>query len=776
MGDSLGTALSIENGDKKSVTTKAATAATSSTPSQATITSDTDTAAAQVIQDLNTNNFAGAWQTALSTSPLYGTNYNTQTTDPLLSALESSSGLQELDPTKQWTASETDAYYAALQENPVFHGQTVKGEGGGTESLGQDPYGLWGSASGITSGSDAAANLSQEGVTPDVGRFAGAKPSTSFLDKYGADIVMLAAAVAAPEAIPAIEGVIGAEGVAGAVEAGAIYGGAVGATKGAITGGNIGEDALIGAAVGGVGSGVSSELSSLGTPSGVSNLAGGVAKAETGALVSGALTSPSGQGTSGAGGTTTALSPGVAPAAGATAGATAVSTPNPISTIDPVTGLQETTPAPSDSTSTSTSTTPGFISGLESGLGSSLGSTGGNLLNTLGQDIGGMAPYLAVAGVGIEQANTGEAQAATYSQEQQNLAQPAITQSNTLLNQYNAGTIDPLSQAQSTSEIAQGNAILNNPQMSQLSTIAQTAFADYASGNLKPADQTQLDQNTAAAKQQVASQLAAAGITDSSVLAGQYQQIDNNAQIQKQTILNSYFATGTSAYDTWLQTTTEGQQTIQQGMAVASNALQTELANSMAEANIGIGEMNTAITTQMQTDAEYANQVSTLLGTLATAYAKSVAGTATSGGGTSAPGGGTTIVNPGGSVPLSSTGPLTGVGATNAAGTALANTPSISDPSLAGDISAQTIPATSTNAMDIQQAGNDILSSTPNPAGTADVTGSGSVPYIMNADGTMTDPVTGAVIGGSTADTTASAITGSSSSWLSDLGGGSYYG
>ncbi len=743
---------------------------------QPSITSQLDTAAGQVIQDLNTNNFAGAWQTALATSPLYGTNYGAQTSDPLLSALESSKGLQELDPTKAWTPAETDAYYAALNANPVFHGQTVTGAGGGKESLGQDPYGLWGSAAGISSGGDASANISQEGVTPDVGRFAGARPSSTFLDKYGGDIAALALAVAAPEAIGAIGGLLdtgltsgvgaalgggsilgsAAGGIATDALAGGLYGAGAGAVKGAISGGNIGKDALVGAAVGGVGAGVGSELSSIGTPQPITNIATGLGKAEVGGLVSGALTSPSGQGTGGAGGTT--LSPGVAPAVGAAVSAT----------IDPNTGLP--------TTGSGSSSSPGFISGLESGLQSSLGGVGTGLAG-LGSTIGSMAPYLAVGGIGIAQADAGKAADAKYANQLSTLAQPSLTQSNTLLGDYNAGKINPVDQAASTTEINQGKAILANPQLSQLSQIAQTAFADYNSGNLKPADQLQLDQSTQAAKQGVASQLAAAGITDSSVLSGQYQQIDNNAQIQKQTILNSYFATGNTAYDTWLTTTQAGNQAIVAGQAIASSSLQTELANSMAEANIGIGEMNTAITTQMQTDAAYSAQVSQLLGTLATAYAKQVAqGNTTNVNTGGAPGGGgNTTINPGGgSVPLSSTGPLTGAGAAGAAGDALANTPSISDPTLAGDISAQTIPATSQAGLNINQAGNDILSGLPNPAGSAQTTGSGSVPYITQADGTMTDPLTGEVIsGGSPVN---DVIAGNTSSWLSNLGGGSYYG
>ncbi len=648
----------------------------------------------QVIADLNANQFGAAWNTALSTSAEYGTNYGATTKDPLLAALESSSGLEQLDPTKQWTAQETSQFYGAFEANPVYRGQAPSITAGGTESLGKNPYGTWGSASGIPG--DIQANLSQEGTTPDVQRFVGARPSASFLSKYGGDIAALALAVAAPEAIPAIEGAIGATGVAGAVEAGALYGAGAGAVKGAVSGGNIGKDIAIGAVGGGVVGGVGAEVSSLGANSVETGLATSATKIGLTELAGSTLTSSSGKGTA-------ALSPGVMPA-----GATVAASPQAMSTIDPVN-------APTT-----------FTGGLEAGLGASLGSVGGNLAGTLGSTLGSIAPYAAIGAIGEAQASTGEAQAQKYSQEQQNLAQPAIAQSNTLLGKYNTGTIDPLSQRLSNTEIAQGSSLLNAPTTTGLSAIANQAFSGYLTGKLQPAQQTQLDQTTAAQKQAVAAQLSAAGITDSSVLQAQYQQIDDQALITKQNMINSNFATGVTAYDQWLQTTTEGQQTIQAGMTVASNALQTELQNSMQEAGIGIGEMNTAISTQMQTDAEYAGQVSSLLGTLATAYARQAAGNAT------------------GSKTGSSVTGIPGVGqAVGAASSAL------NSPVTGSTISGLTSGATSGNAADIAAAGNAELANTPMPNLSLPSTDLGAL--------------------GNT-------ISGDTSSWVSDLGGGSYYG
>jgi hypothetical protein len=217
-------------------------------------------AAQTTISDLNSNNFAGAWSSALSTSGLFGTNYNSQTTDPLLQAMESSNGLQALDPTKQWTSAEDTSFYNALGSNPVYNGKTTTGLNGTTESLGQNPYSLWGSGADLTNGTDAKANNASGSDTPNVDQYAGARPTKSFLSKYGADIGALAAtALSFGVAAPALAGALAADGIASGLAAGAIAGGVMGAVNtiavDAITGAPITAGGVLGGALGGAAGG-----------------------------------------------------------------------------------------------------------------------------------------------------------------------------------------------------------------------------------------------------------------------------------------------------------------------------------------------------------------------------------------------------------------------------------------------------------------------------------------------------------------------------------------
>src|SRR5271166_2280663 len=243
-------------------------------------------AAKTTYNDLNSGNYTGAWDTALGTSSMFGTGMGSTTTDPLLQALETSQGLSAFDPSKQWNQSSLDAYYSAFNSTGAYHGNNA-----GNQFLGKNPYGNWGASSAITSGKDQAANIAQEGMTPDVARFAGARPTKSFLGKYGVDIAALALAVAAPYAIGALApevsaaaaiGTSGATGSAtgmiGSIGAGALYGAGSGAALGALSGGNVGKDALLGAVGGGIGAGASTIGSYYGVPGAASNLIGGEAK------------------------------------------------------------------------------------------------------------------------------------------------------------------------------------------------------------------------------------------------------------------------------------------------------------------------------------------------------------------------------------------------------------------------------------------------------------------------------------------------------------------
>ena len=212
------------------------------------------------IGDLNSGNYAGALQEGLDSEGT-GTNYSSPTTDPLLQALESSQGLEELDPSKQWNAQSIQQYYAAFGANPVTTG-TQAGTADAGESWGQNPYGLWGDPSKLAS--DATTNINTQGdnSAPDLDRFAGQTPTTSFLGKYGTDIAALAAtALSFGVAAPALAGALAADGIATGLAAGAIAGGVVGAGNAlaidAITGkpitlGSVAGGALSGAAGGGL--------------------------------------------------------------------------------------------------------------------------------------------------------------------------------------------------------------------------------------------------------------------------------------------------------------------------------------------------------------------------------------------------------------------------------------------------------------------------------------------------------------------------------------------
>ena len=287
--------------------------------------------AQQVVSDLNSNNFAGAWQTAENTAAAYGTTSTAATEDPLLQAMESSQGLEALDPSKKWTSAEDTSFYDAL-------GTSAGAKNGNL--LGANPYGQWGNIGAMTGGTDAKNNVAQDpNSAPNAMQFAGAKPTTSFMSKYGAPIIgalgtvvgsiagdptlgatlgaaasdtanvvaghgdQIGAGGLGAAALQAVLGSVpGAQGsLANAIDGGAAAGsvgadlgnagaGAVlGAAKGAVSGGGTG--ALIGAVGGGVAGGVGSALGTggAGLSSGIAKGVGSVAGGLTSSAVGGAL-------------------------------------------------------------------------------------------------------------------------------------------------------------------------------------------------------------------------------------------------------------------------------------------------------------------------------------------------------------------------------------------------------------------------------------------------------------------------------------------------------
>jgi hypothetical protein len=220
-----------------------------------------------IATDIANNNFSDAWQFATShgdpnagqgAGGVYAAQY-----DPLTALLETGSGVKELDPTKQWTQEEEQQFYTAAGS-----------AWGGLSKLGQNPESaLWGAGDQNHLTGDANTDFqTNQGAAPDLARFAGTKQTSSFLDKYGADIATLALAFVAPEAIGSLEpfmasgtaSVLGAAGVSSDVAdvaaglaapglAGAAYGAGSGALIAGMTGQNIGQGALKGGLSGGLG-------------------------------------------------------------------------------------------------------------------------------------------------------------------------------------------------------------------------------------------------------------------------------------------------------------------------------------------------------------------------------------------------------------------------------------------------------------------------------------------------------------------------------------------
>lgn len=252
-----------------------------------------------------------------------------------------------------------------------------------------------------------------------------------------------------------------------------------------------------------------------------------------------------------------------------------------------------------------------------------------------GSNLLGDAALMGLGYYGISQAKQAQAQTNQEVQPLFNESQTMLGESKSLLDQYNSGTLPSWAQSQFNELNNQGQNLVNNynqgklpgpeqkqadtlnnmagtlynnyknnvlPQYAQtyvdwtsqeasnlinasptqaLTQIATQNFTDYSSGQLKPADEIQLDQQTKAQKQAVASMMAASGNVDSSVLQAQYQQIDSQAQVQRQQILNGYFQTGDKAYNDWVATNMDAAQVKAAGANFANNVFSTMLQDAL---------------------------------------------------------------------------------------------------------------------------------------------------------------------------------------------------
>jgi hypothetical protein len=306
----------------------------------------------------------------------------------------------------------------------------------------------------------------------------------------------------------------------------------------------------------------------------------------------------------------------------------ALNNPVDVGTLDPGTPNAN---LPSDtSTGLPTGTPPETATGNQ-GLLSSLGS-----LIPSASTLAGLAPTAAVGAIGLSQAKSAQQQNQALAAKLAALGGPYTAAGQQLLAQWQSGQITPAQQNVVGTLNKQGQTLMDSA--APLSAIAQTAYQNYQSGTLPPADEQRLNDQVAAQKQQVAQQLASAGITDSTILAGQNAQIDNQAKITRQQLLDARFATGNVAYDQWLSATTQGQALQAEASKFAASSLDNMLTQSLNLSAEGMQPIEQSIQLEIQSNATLSAQVNQLMGNLAAAYAYQVTGGQPPGG--SAAGGG----------------------------------------------------------------------------------------------------------------------------------------
>jgi hypothetical protein len=260
------------------------------------------------------------------------------------------------------------------------------------------------------------------------------------------------------------------------------------------------------------------------------------------------------------------------------------------------------------------------------------GATPGINWGSLGQTALGLAPSLIAGGIGLTQAKSAQSQNDAFANQLQALGGPYTAAGQQLLKQFQSGNIRPDQQKVANLATTQGQSLIDSG--SQLSSIAQSAYQNYQAGKLPPADEQRLADQTAAQKQEMRQRLAGQGITDSSILAGYDQQIENQANINRQDLLDKRFATGNTAYDEWLKSTSEGQQLKLEGAKFAATSLDNMLQQSLSLGAEGMAPITQAIELKMQSDAALSAQVQQLMGNLAGAYAYGKTGGQVPGGGT----------------------------------------------------------------------------------------------------------------------------------------------
>lgn len=259
------------------------------------------------------------------------------------------------------------------------------------------------------------------------------------------------------------------------------------------------------------------------------------------------------------------------------------------------------------------------------GAGSASGGSALSSLASLFSGSGGLSglsgalPYLGAGAAGLYQAGQANQQNIAATNQLSGLGAPYTQAGQTQLGNFQSGTLTPQESNVVNTLNTQGQQLIDSA--APLAGIANTAFQNYAAGQLNPSQQAQIDAWTATAKQTLRQNLASSGITDSSVLATQDAAIDSQATQLKDNLMTSNLQLGDQQYSQWLTGTQAGQQLQAQGAQYAVTSINTMLSQALQLGGLGTGIQADAIKLALQNDQQLSANTQNLFKSLASAYA-----------------------------------------------------------------------------------------------------------------------------------------------------------
>jgi hypothetical protein len=264
---------------------------------------------------------------------------------------------------------------------------------------------------------------------------------------------------------------------------------------------------------------------------------------------------------------------------------------------------------PSYSTNTQSTTPGGAGVGAAAGTAVGAAATGAGLSPDIGTLLG--------AGLGLYGASQAQSSNNATIAPLNQAAAPFLSAGQQLLGQAMSGQLTPAQQQVVSTSQSQGQTLINAA--TPAGQIAQQLMTQYQSGQLNQADALQLQQQVTAAKAQIAQALGPNA--DSTTLATYYAQIDQQADITKQSMLNSYLATGNQEFDQWATTTEAGQAAIQAGQQYAVTQIDNTFNEALSATGLGSNNISNAIAQTLSSNQQVASALQSYMSNLTKAYA-----------------------------------------------------------------------------------------------------------------------------------------------------------